>query len=74
MERVKIDLGDDGGAVWLAFSREVSGKTGLQVEAVPLHIDYPIERTIEARERFDALHVEAAIKSFREFPFPHRPR
>ena len=49
------------GTMNLAFTREISGKTHEPIEAVPLAIDVPIDRTFENRDAYDKLLVDAAI-------------
>jgi Peptidase family S41 len=49
------------GELRLAFSRQSSGKTGLEVEGVPTPPTVNVERTFENRERYDAQIVDEAI-------------
>ncbi len=51
------------GAVNLAFTRELSGKTHEAIEGVPLHIDVPVDRTFANRDGYDRALVDAAIKA-----------
>jgi hypothetical protein len=69
MDRVKVELGDDVGFVWLAFSRELDPKDRHVLEGEPLPIAYPVERTLDNRAELDALHVRAALRAFAEFPY-----
>jgi hypothetical protein len=62
----------DLGSIHLGLSRDSSGKTGEPLEGVTVHIDYPIERTFEGKDGWDAALVDAALRSFREFKFPKR--
>jgi hypothetical protein len=72
--RMKLTVKDvadvEIGSIRIAVSAEQSGLTGKDVEAVPLHIDYPVDRVFDNREKYDAMLVDAALRSFREFRFP----
>jgi hypothetical protein len=71
---VKDASGAAIGALRIAISKEQSGRTGKDIEAVPLHLDYAIDRTWENRDQYDALLVDAALRGFREFRFPASAR
>jgi hypothetical protein len=58
--------GSDFGFLNIGFSQSLSGVTGAPIEAVPLPIDVPIERTFDERQRWDALLVDAAIAALRK--------
>ena len=49
------------GSLDLAISYDTSGRDGQRVEAVPRHLDPPVKRTFENRQRFDALLIDTAI-------------
>jgi len=51
------------GTMYLAFTRELSGKTNEPIEGVPIHIDVPIDRTVANRAVYDRTLVDAGIKS-----------
>lgn len=51
------------GKVALAFTRDLGGTTREPVEAVPIRIDVPVERTFANRETYDRLLVDTAIKT-----------
>lgn len=64
--RHKLGGGDpsvDMGFLYVAFSDDISGKTGKPVEAVPIRIDVPVERTYENRAEYDRLLVKKAIEA-----------
>jgi Peptidase family S41 len=69
---VRTRSGRDLGTLGLALSHDESGKTGADLEGVEVHVDYPVERTFEARARWDADLVQAALRAFREVKFPKR--
>lgn len=67
---VRTRRGLDLGTMTFALTSEISGKTGEPIEGRAPHIDYPIERTFERAAQWDADHVAAAIRSFKEYRFP----
>lgn len=69
---VKTRAGLDLGAIRLGLSRDSSGKTGEPLEGFTVHIDYPVERTFEGRDSWDARLVDVAVRAFREYKFPRR--
>jgi hypothetical protein len=73
MSRRRVDVtdarGNDLGFITLAATIEKSGKTGAEIESVPLHVDYPVPWTFEKRDKHDAALVDAALRGFREFKF-----
>jgi hypothetical protein len=71
---VRTARGDDLGFVTFALSVEVSGKTKTDLEAVPLHLDYPVDRTFGNRSRYDRMLVDNALEAFKGFPFKREPR
>jgi hypothetical protein len=71
---VKDASGVEIGSIRIAISMEISGVTGKDIEAVPLHIDYPVDRTFDAKDAYDAALLEAAMRGFEEFRFPRAAR
>jgi hypothetical protein len=69
---LKVASGLDLGAIGLGLSRDSSGKTGEPLEGYQVHIDYPVERTFDGRDTWDAALVDSALKAFREYSFPKR--
>lgn len=67
---IRTERGEDLGFATLALSFEVSGKTKEPLEAAPLHLDYPVDRTVANRSSYDALLVERALEAFGAFRFP----
>jgi Peptidase family S41 len=61
--RIKAPDGRPLGELRLAFSRQASGKTGLEIEGVPTPVTVGVERTFENRERYDAEIVDRAISA-----------
>ena len=55
--------GSSWGFLRFALSYEVSGKTGKTVEAVPVEVDYRIDRTFKNHSHYDRLLVDQAIKA-----------
>lgn len=62
IRRPIIVHGKELGTMHLAFTREISGKTREPIEAVPLAIDVPIDRTFDNASTYDKLLVDAAIR------------
>ncbi len=62
---VKSAAGEEIGAIRIAVSSEISGLTGKDIEAVPIVLDYPLDRTFDNRDTYDASLVDAAVRSFR---------
>jgi hypothetical protein len=58
---VTLQSGQAFGSIALAFSDEVSGKTHLSIESVPLEPTKLIEPTFETAATYDGLLVDAAI-------------
>jgi hypothetical protein len=69
---VVTKAGLDLGTIRLGLSSDTSGKSGAPLEGATVHIDYPVERTFEGRDQWDAALVDAAVRAFREFRFPKR--
>ncbi len=58
------------GQLLIGTTKQLSGKTGLEVEAVSLHLDYPIDRGFDNHDTYDRLLVDTAIRAFTEYKFP----
>ena len=61
LRRPIVFQGDGLGELVLAFSYEVSGKTGAPIEAVPTPLTERVDRTFSNQASYDALLVEKAI-------------
>jgi hypothetical protein len=61
LERDVVYRGKLLGRLTMAFSYEVSGKTGERIEGVPIALTERVERTFANRDRYDQLLVDAAI-------------
>lgn len=62
------------GAMTVAVTYEVSGKTGRTVEAVPLTLTRRIDETFQTRNRYDRILVDAAIAELRRDGWPRLSR
>lgn len=61
------------GHIKLALNVSLSGKTGRPLEGALPAIDYPVPPAFGDRAAWDAAHVAAALRAFKEYPFPkHR--
>jgi hypothetical protein len=61
LERAITYRGETLGRLAVAFSYEVSGKTGAPVESVPVPLSERVERTFANRATYDATLVERAV-------------
>lgn len=60
------------GRIGLAVSAALSGKSGQPIEGVLSTVDYPIPISQGERADWDAAHVAAALRAFREYRFPRQ--
>lgn len=58
------------GDITLALNASLSGKTGRPLEGVLPFVDYPVALTLDDRDAWDTAHVAAALRAFKEYPFP----
>lgn len=65
---VRTRSGLELGRIGLAVSAALSGKTGALLEGASAKVDYPVPRA--APTGGDAAHVAAAVRAFKEYPFP----
>lgn len=56
--------------ITLALNASLSGKSGRPLEGVLPFVDYPVALTLDDRDAWDAAHVAAALRAFKEYPFP----
>ena len=66
-------LGETLGELVVAFSYEVSGKSGARVEGVPIALTERVDRTFANRDKYDALLVERAIAALAARPGKRPP-
>ncbi len=71
-EQIELSFGPHRklGFLSLALSYEVSGKTGLPVEAVPLTLTRRVPRTEKNRTDYDHILVDEAIGALRKGRWP----
>ena len=60
------------GSIGLAVSAALSGKSGQPIEGALSTVDYPIQVTQGDRAGWDAAHITAALRAFREYRFPRQ--
>lgn len=60
------------GSIGLAVSAALSGKTRQPIEGALSVVDYPIPLPQGEHAGWDAAHVAAALRAFREYRFPRR--
>lgn len=57
------------GQLVMGTSKQISSKTGLEVEAVSRRLDYPMDHGFDNRDTYDRLLVDTAIRAFTEYKF-----
>lgn len=60
------------GRIGLAVSAALSGKSGQPIEGALSTVDYPITLPQGERADWDAAHIAAALRAFREYRFPRQ--
>lgn len=58
------------GSIGLAVSAAWSGKRNRPIEGALPAVDYPIPPALGERNRWDAAHIAAALRSFKKYSFP----